>query len=305
MNSNTREINFDEMKCFTSSYIYNNIKEREDVNFIDLTDEVIKSIDRFFNKLFDEKTFAHAKTFLTSHMIEIFVNDITVSTLSDISEIKIDLHNRRLLICFAYILSYFEEIIKKEQIKFYVKLFNINNYTSFNNIILESINYLEQNKLKSRNVNKIEKDWELINHKTFTSSRTTLIDLLKIDRKYSINKDNIIVTKNIEPFINYHFLNLRCPICKKKYKLEYNNKSELIKRVTKSSTKYYLFCKHENIEFNNSELINVEKINIEKYKVKIDDSIDIVDFIIYNFEILKKQVVNNYEKFKQDKEKSV
>jgi len=305
MNSNIREINLDEMKEFTSKYLPSYLKNnKENISFIDLTNNVFDSISGFFNKLLDEKTFTHVKTFLTSHTIEIFVNDITISTLSDIDDknIKVDLHNRRLLMCFSLMISYFEEKIKKEQIRFYVKLFHINNYSSFNDIILESVNYLEQNKLKSKNVDKIEKAWKSIDHKTFTNNKATIIDLLRIDRKYIVNKSNTVVTKNIEPFVSYHVLNLTCAICKKKYELKMNNKSELIKKVSNSIYKYYLFCKHDT-QFNNDELIEVEKIDITKYKSEIDDNTDIVDFIIYNFEILKQQVVNKYEKYKKDKEK--
>jgi len=93
-----RTISVGEMNEFTNDYLVDQLIKYQDENFRDLTDVILKSINRYFNLLFDEKTYSYAKSFLNFHILELHVVDIGVSSLADITTCELDLHNRRTLL---------------------------------------------------------------------------------------------------------------------------------------------------------------------------------------------------------------
>lgn len=299
-NSNVRKVNILQIKNLVFGYLPKKLKDINDPSFEDLTKEAFKAIDIYFNKLLDEKTYTNVKVFLLSHILELYVVDITIASIDDIIEVRMDQYNAKLIMIFAKFIEKFEDELIKDNLQISIKLININKFTKFNDIILDSIDIIIESNVKKRStrlIKKIKTNWTDIDSKTFTDTRSSIEELLKYDLTYEVNKSKKIITKNIEPFVSYHSLTITCPICGREHLLENDNKEEIILRVPNSTNLYYLFCDHDT-KHDNNELRTIERIDIKKYKQNIDDNTNIIDFIIYNFDLLSKQVIKNFMQYK-------
>lgn len=298
MNETLRIVSVKEMKEFTQEFLVSELIENKNSNFTYLTDVTLKSISKFFNMLLEEKTYPYVKTFLEKHVLEIYVKDMTVSSLLDIVDMQVDLHNRRLLIIIAIMIEEYSDKLSSSGVKFNVKLIENYKFFKFNEILLGSIDYLEHSKQEKTNINKIKILWDQLNPITFTDKELTVNKLLNLKTDYDINKQLSLHYNQIEPFTSYHTLTLTCPICKQKHKLENGNKHSLIQKVSGSDNLYFLFCKHTT-RYDNNRLKDIERIDLKSHKNKIDKYTEIADFIIYNFNILKEEIIKKFERFEK------
>lgn len=248
------------------------------------TDQCCKKLTRFYRKLIDSNTNSYIIDYINNHNILIYLDNIGVNDLSLGVNIRFD---NPILVFSIYSMLKESDIVDGFEFEL-IYMEKVDYQCEFNSFIQNTSNYILQtevheNKIKSHAIEQAKKfNINNITRDIASSTEEIYAKLLNLDTQYKINKGKKLVY-NFEKIADYHFYNIKCPICGSLLKIENGNIDNVISKKGRTKYKFEIMCNHTQ------ELEDKDpyQLDISKYKDDLKSyQLDAEDFILYNYLLL-------------------